>query len=381
MYYGGLDVHTRYVTIAVVDKSGAQVLDTSVATLEPDRLLAVLAPLRPLTVVVEACGLWPWLRDLLVSAGITFKLAHAKHLRAIAESAQKTDRVDAKLLARMLLTGLIPPAFPKPTAQLERMRLVRHRAGLVRERTRIANRIHGQLHQRNIALAREKLLRQETREWLYSTVWHELGTEQQEILKTHFELIDHLSELLRPLDRRIDELGRTDPAARLLQTIPGIGPFWALVLTTELLPLRRFDSPAHMVSYAGLAPRTRSSGGKTHHGSIPAGANRWVRWALVSAIPSHIRYAPDSPLSQYYTRLKERIGWQTARVATARKLARIIYQMLRTNEPWRPAPNESKTQRDELRRNPVAATTEPSVIESSHSHREILVANGPRIGA
>src|SRR2546427_4175621 len=43
------------------------------------------------------------------------------------------------------------------------------------------------------------------------------------------------------------------------------------------------------VSYAGLAPVTRSSGGHTHHGSIPPAANRWVRGALVSAIPSHVR--------------------------------------------------------------------------------------------
>ena len=48
MYYGGLDVHTRYVTIAVVDKGGAKVLDTSVTTSEPDWLLAALAPFRPL---------------------------------------------------------------------------------------------------------------------------------------------------------------------------------------------------------------------------------------------------------------------------------------------------------------------------------------------
>lgn len=133
MYYAGLDVHTRYVTIAVLDKGGAKVLETSVATSEPERLVVVLAPFRPLTVVVEACGLWPWLHDLLLAAGISFQLAHAKRLRAIAESAQKSDTVDAELLARMLLTGLIPPAFPKPAAQLERMRLVRHRAGLVRQ--------------------------------------------------------------------------------------------------------------------------------------------------------------------------------------------------------------------------------------------------------
>jgi transposase len=350
MYYGGLDVHTQYVTIALVDKSGRIVLETSVSTREPDRLLAELAPWRPLTVVVEACGLWPWLHDLLVPAGITFKLAHAKHLRAIAENAQKTDRVDATLLARMLLADLIPPAFPKSAVQLERMRLVRHRTGLVRERTRLVNRIHGQLHQRNIVLARERLLRQDTREWLFTSAWPELAPEQQAVLETHFALIEHLSELLRPLDRRIEQLARSEPAAVLLQTIPGIGPFWALLLTTELLPVARFRRPAHLVSYAGLAPRTRSSGGQTRHGRIPAGANRWVRWALISAIPSHLRHAPGSALSQYYTQLTARLGWPTARVAAARKLARLVHHMLRTATPWA----ATQAGRDALREATVA---------------------------
>ena len=40
-------------------------------------------------------------------------------------------------------------------------------------------------------------------------------------------------------------------------------------------------------------------------------------------------------MSHYYDRLKERVGWQTARVATARKLCRILYSMLRTGEVWR----------------------------------------------
>ncbi len=357
MYYGGLDVHTKYVTIAVLDKGGAPVLDTEVTTREPARLLAVLAPYRPLTVVVEACGLWPWLYDLLVPAGIAFQLAHAKHLRAIAETAQKPDAVDAALLARMLLTGLIPPAYPKSAAQLERMRLVRHRTGLVRERTRFVNRIHGQLHQRNIVLKREQLLRQATREWLRTSAWRELTPEQQAILESHFALIDHLTTLVRALDRRIVTWARQDPTGRLLQTVPGLGRFWALLLTTELLPLERFPTPAHLVSYAGLAPRTRSSGGKTHHGAIPAGANRWVRWALVSALPTHVQKAPDSPLSQYYQRLTARLGWPTARIAAARKLARIVYHMLHTGEPWHPGRLKPPTERDELREDAVAPTT------------------------
>ena len=46
------------------------------------------------------------------------------------------------------------------------------------------------------------------------------------------------------------------------------------------------------------------------------------------------RLAPTSPLSTYYGTLKARVGWRVARVATARKLARCIYQMLQTGEAW-----------------------------------------------
>lgn len=357
MYYAGLDVHSQYVTIAVVDKSGALVRETEVPTREPEVLRAVLTRFRPLEVVVEASGFWPWVHDLLVPSGITFHLAHAKKLRAIAENAQKNDKVDALLLARMLLSGLIPPAYPKVAAQLERMRLVRHRATLVRDRSRMANRIHGQLRQRNVVLAREKLLRQETRQWLYTEAWSELTLEQHEILTTHFAIIDQLTELLRPVDGRIRQLAEGDPAAELLQTIPGIGVYWAALVTAEALPLERFRRPAHLVSYAGLAPRTRSSGGHTRHGSIPAGCNRWLRWAFVSAIPSHVRHAPESELTAAYLELKARLGWRVARVAAARKLVRIIYHMLSNNEPWYATLTSNETARDELQQSAVAPTT------------------------
>jgi hypothetical protein len=74
--------------------------------------------------------------------------------------------------------------------------------------------------------------------------------------------------------------------------------------------------------------------GPVRHGSIPAGANRWLRGALVRAVVAHVRYAPDSWLTQYYLAQKARVGWPTARVAAARKLARAIHAMLRTKTRW-----------------------------------------------
>ncbi len=349
MYFAGLDVHLKYVSIAVLDRMGQVALETSVSTREPEQLLAALAPYRPLEVVVETCPFWPWVYDLLVPAGIGFHLAHAKQLRAIAAAPQKNDAVDARLLARMLLSGLIPEAYPRSPDQRDLLRLLRHRTTLVRYRTRLAGRIHSQLHQQRLSLPREQLLRRATRGWLQETAWPRLTVEQRAIVTTHLELIDRLAPLIDALERRIATAAAGHTTAPLLATIPGIGPYRGLLLAAELEPITRFRRAEYLVSYAGLAPVTRSSGGHTHHAGIPKGANRWVRGALVSAIPTHARCAPTSAVSVAYAQLTARLGWRVARVAAARKLARVVYIMLTRRTPWHGAPAAGDV-RDEVLR-------------------------------
>lgn len=336
MYFGGLDAHKSYVALVVVDSTGEEVhRQRRVPVGDGEPLLEALADFRPLEVVVETCPFWPWIHDLLESTEIGFHLAHASELRSIARGS-KTDATDAELLARMLATGLIPEAFPKPAAQRELCHLVRHRATLVRDRTRACNRVHNQLQQRGLQLPREKLLRAEGREWLEEEAWTELSPGQRRIVESQLEMIDTLTPRIEDLNSRVARRAREHPAASLLQSIPGIGPYRSLVLAAELLPIARFPSPDHLVSYAGLAPITRQSGsGDPKHGPLPRGANRRVRGELISAIPSHVRTTPESSLGVYYERQKERLGWATARVATARKLCRIIYAMLSTGEVWR----------------------------------------------
>jgi transposase len=256
----------------------------------------------------------------------------------------------------MLLSGLIPEAYPRPADQRDLLRLLRHRTALVRVRTRLAGRIHSQLHQQRLGLPREQLLRRAARAWLQETAWPRLTVEQRAIVTTHLELMDQLTPLIRALERRIAQTAAGHATAPLLATIPGIGPYRSLLLTAELSPITRFPRAEHLVSYAGLAPVTRSSGGHTYHGSIPQGANRWVRGALVSAIPSHVRYAPTSPVTVAYEQLKARLGWRVARVAAARKLARVVYVMLTRRTPWRGAPAAGDG-RDEVQNSHVAPTT------------------------
>ena len=120
----------------------------------------------------------------------------------------------------MLTAGLIPAAYPRPAAQRETLKLLRHRAALVRQRTRLANRIHAESHQRRLALPREALLRKKARGWLKSAAWPRLGVEQRHLVTTHLKLIDVLTPMIHALDKRIERIARQDAAALVLETIP-----------------------------------------------------------------------------------------------------------------------------------------------------------------
>ncbi len=331
----GLDAHSTYVVVTIVSNDGGRVAGPHrIRNEDADQLVALLDEHAPLEVVVEASGSWPWIYDRLEGAQVHVVLAHPKKLRAIAESNYKTDAIDAELLARMRLVDLIPEVYPKPIEQRELATLVRHRARLVRQRTGAAGRIHGELHSLGLSLRRGELLTQAGRRWVHTEAWPLFGPEQQCLIETHEHLIDVLTELIRGLDRRITRIGREIPAVQLLETIPGIGAYRALLIVAETDPITRFPGPKHLVSYAGLAPVSSRSGKSVRYGSIPAGANRWLRGALVQAALSHCRFAPDSRLTTYYEDVKDRKGWRIARIATARKLARVVHAMLRTGEVW-----------------------------------------------
>jgi transposase len=340
MFVAGIDAHTRYVVVVVLNKLGERVLGPSRVRVEhADRLLALLAPYRPLEATMETSSSWPWLEEVLSGAGIRFVLAHARRLRAIAEANYKSDAIDAELLARMRLAGLIPTVYPTPFAQREWATLLRHRATLVAQRTAILNRIHAQLHLRGLYLARGALLRRDGRAWLRTTAWPRFSVEQRALVRSQLRVIAGLRPLIRALDRRIATVAAAIPEAQLLATIPGIGPQRALLLCAEALPITRFRTPGHLASYAGLVPRSKQSGERpVRHGQIPAGANRWLRGALVQAVVAHVHHAPDSWLTAYYQTHKARVGWPTARVAAARKLARAVHAMLSTTTPWTNAP-------------------------------------------
>ena len=87
----------------------------------------------------------------------------------------------------------------------------------------------------------------------------------------------------------------------------------------------------NMHSYSGLVPSTHSSGNTYYHGKLIKG-NRWLRWAFIEGAHTSVRVSPC--FREHYNRVKRKAGSQAASVASGRKLATIVYKVLKERRPY-----------------------------------------------
>ncbi len=141
------------------------------------------------------------------------------------------------------------------------------------------------------------------------------------------------------LDREIGVAVVDNPAVKRLLTIAGVNVTVAAGLVAAISDVRRFSSPQKLVSYFGLNPRVRQSGlGLAQHGRISKIGRAHARALLVEAAWAAAK-APG-PLHAFFVRIRARRGHQVAAVATARKMAVLVWHLLtkEADYPWaRPA--------------------------------------------
>jgi transposase len=323
----GLDLHKRYITACAIDANGAVLAE--VRRLDPtvDALGRWLGALpQPLTVALEATLYWHWLERQLTALGHRVVVAHPYQVKLIWQARAKTDPIDARKLAELARVNLLPAIWIPDMATRALRQLLRGRVFLVRQRTMIRNRIHAWLTAENLRCPELDLYTKAGQAWL-ATV------ELPAIVRRHVDLLleNHalLTTQIQALDRHIKDTVKRDATAQRLQTIPGIGPFGALLLQAEIGPICRFGSAQELAAYAGLVPSTRSSGGKTQHGAVGRG-NPWLKWLLIEALQT-LKLAPG-PVGDHYRKLLRAKGKPKATVAAARKFCMYLYWMLK--EEW-----------------------------------------------
>jgi len=112
-----------------------------------------------------------------------------------------------------------------------------------------------------------------------------------------------------------------------LSQLPGLGPYGALKLISEIgLDMSRWPTENHFASWLTVAPHNKISGGKLLSSRTQPSANRAAKILRMAAMSLG---RSDHALGAFYRRLGARVGKAKAITATARKLAILVYRMLR----------------------------------------------------
>src|SRR5207247_6026460 len=157
MVYVGIDLHRSRSQIAVLDQQGGELLSRRIAN-DREIFLELLHGLGDdVQVALEATYGWEWLADLLEDAGVELHLAHPLRTKAIAAARVKTDAVDARTLAQLLRTDLLPEAYIAPRELRDLRDLLRHRVALTRIRSALKQRVGAILAKNGIARVQQPL--------------------------------------------------------------------------------------------------------------------------------------------------------------------------------------------------------------------------------
>lgn len=307
-------------------------------------------------VVMEATGVyWKPVWHIL-EADFQLTLANAGHVKNV--PGRKTDVKDAVWLADLHAHGLIRGSFVPPQPIEELRQLTRTRKQLVREVGQHTNRLHKVLEDTNIKVgnvvsdllgqsgrailrklisgvtdpeelaeeARGKLLQK--RSALVEALHGRVTEHHRFLLGLHLDTLESIEQRIEEIDQR---LGRAlDPfreAVQRLETIPGVSTITAQVIIAEIgLDMSRFPTHRHLLSWAGLCPRSDQSAGKARSTQLRKGAP-WLKAVIVQAAWAATR-KKNSYLRAQYWRLKARRGSKKAAVAVAASILTSAYYIL-----------------------------------------------------
>jgi transposase len=323
----GIDLHRKRSHVAALDERGVELFSRRIVN-DCDTFVALLGELDGESkIALEATYGWEWLADLLEDHGYELHLAHPLRTKAIASARVKTDAVDARTLAHLLRTDLLPEAYVAPRELRDLRDLLRQRVVLTQMRTALKNRVHALIARQGIQHAHADLFGSSGRRLLHEL---QLRPDPRARLETLLRLIADFDREIDALAHEIDRRAKHDPRVDVLCQIYGIGRYLGMLIVAEIGAIERFPTARHLCAWAGLTPTVRSSDARARLGHISRQGSGALRWALVEAAQKACQ--GGGPLRQDFERIAKRRGRKIAKVAVARKILTLCYYGLRDGE-------------------------------------------------
>jgi transposase len=325
MAYIGVDLHQNSVTTCRREADGTESFETWAITPEAlERFCLSLDADDELA--VEATGNSAWFRDEVLPCVGRVVVVNPRQFQIIRKSVKKTDKNDARALALFLSKDMLPETRLKTKPEGELASLVQTRDLLVKQRTRLLNKIHALYNRHGIKLKKEGLASKKRLMALGGDPFSALEQVELEIVRD--QALSLTAALVR-IDAEIEGAAKDMDGFEGLTSIKGVGARSAAVFLSGLGNMADFETPDKLAAYVGIVPRVSQSNETDNRGRITKAGNRLVRTTLVQCTLIAVRYSPY--LRDYYQRLKERRGSGKAIIATARKLLTIIYNTLKNH--------------------------------------------------
>jgi transposase len=345
MLYLGIDQHRKQLTVNLRNEEGTTLVRRQVST-EWGRVRTFLGEVQSLAephggfmAMVEVCGFNDWLLKLLGQYGCREIVL----VQPAGRSRRKTDRRDANLLSEQLwinrhrlltgqsVHGLRRVTFPnEQDAQDRQLTALRQR--LVQWRTKTINKVQHLLLKHNLQqeCPTKGIKSKRARQWLAELSLKEIDRLELNLLLAQWAM---WNEQLAAIEKRVSERQQAHPVAAIVATMPGAGASGSLALASRMGPIERFPTPGSLANYWGLTPTCRNSGDATDRlGSITKQGSSLARFQL-SQMVMHV-LKRDRWMKNWYRHIKSRRGAKIARVAVMRRLATILWHMVKHQEPY-----------------------------------------------
>jgi transposase len=344
MLYLGIDQHAKQLTIDLSNENGDLLLHRQVKT-KHSSLVEFLGDLRKQAepeggymAIVEVCGFNNYLLNMLTQYGCDQVILVQPEER----KKRKTDRRDARALRESLWMNrkrILESKRPanlrvvRPASEADAMdrQLTALRVRWTRHRTAVINKVQIILRKWNVQhdCPTKGIQTKKARAWLTTLELPEMDRFEMDLLLQQWDLVN---EQLEQVNTKIRERQNSSPLATLLASIPGMSYFNSLSVACRIGDIEDFPRSGSLANFWGITPGSRNSGESAASLSITKAGSSHVRYVLGQVVLHVLR--KDAWMRQWYQKIKRRRGSKIARVAVMRRLATIIWSMVKHGMPY-----------------------------------------------
>jgi len=331
IYYVGMDVHKKTVSICVKQPDGRIVEEKKLKAIRRDLESWAGSLKRPWIGAMEATMFTGWIYDTLLPHARELKVGHPAMMRAIAASKKKNDRLDARKVADLVRCDLLPECYMAPREIRDLRRSLRWRNFLVTVTTRLKNKNAGLLMECGVEYNKKKLHGKKYFSELLAGL-EEVPDSLKEMLEFDHGTLELFERTQKRLLRRLKTDERLRERVERLESIRGVGQVLALTWALEVGDPHRFSSIRKAVSYCGLCSAQKESAGKTARGPISKQRNKNLQWVLIEAAKLAPRW--NAALKAIYEKELARSNKNQATLTVARKLVAYLLAVDKSGQPF-----------------------------------------------